>query len=103
MESCQEECSSTRTIHRHTSTVAMAAIQNCGFQLVEDPTYSPDLAQSSRKYYLFPKIKKELDGHHFAIDDNAMNTVDQFLRDQKDALLQKGYVCSMTVGLSVLM
>ena len=30
----------------HRSTVAMAAIQKCGFQLVEDPPYSPDLAPS---------------------------------------------------------
>ena len=33
----------------HTSTVAMATTQKCGFQLVEDPPYSPDLAPSSRK------------------------------------------------------
>ena len=30
----------------HTSTVAMTAIQKCGFHLVEDPPYSPDLAPS---------------------------------------------------------
>ena len=47
----------------HTSTVVMAAIQKCGFQRVEDPPYSPDLAHSD--YYLFPKLKKELGGHHF--------------------------------------
>ena len=34
----------------HSITVAMAAIQKCGFQLVHDPTYSLD-------YYLFPKMK----------------------------------------------
>ena len=37
------------------STVAMAAIQKYGFQLVKDPPYSPDLAPSD--YYLFPKMK----------------------------------------------
>ena len=58
----------------HTSTVAMAANQKCGFQLVEDPHYSPDLNPSD--YYLFPKTKKELDGHHFALDDDVMNSVD---------------------------
>ena len=36
------------------STVALAAIQKCGFQLVEHPPYSPDLASSD--YYLFPKM-----------------------------------------------
>ena len=39
----------------HRSTLAMAAIQKCGFQLVNDPPYSPDLAPSV--HYLFPKIR----------------------------------------------
>ena len=63
----------------HRSTVAMAAIQNCGFELVEHPLYSHDLAPSD--YYLFQKIQKELGGHPFARDD-VMNAVDHFLRDQ---------------------
>ena len=54
----------------HRSTLAMAAIQNCGFQLVNDPPYSPVLAPSV--HYLFPKMKKELGGHHFARDDYVM-------------------------------
>ena len=33
----------------HTSTVAMAAIQKCGFQLVEHPPCSPDLAPSENE------------------------------------------------------
>ena len=44
-----------RSALQHTSKVAMAAIQICGFQLVEDPPYSPDLAPSD--YYLFPEMK----------------------------------------------
>ena len=35
-----------------------------------------DLAPSD--YYLFPKMIKELGGHHFAIDDNVMNAVVHF-------------------------
>ena len=70
------------------STVAMAAIQKCGFQLVVDPPYSPDLASSD--YYLFPKIKKQLHDHHFARDDDVMNTVDHFLRVQNGAFYTEG-------------
>ena len=55
--------------------MAMAAIQKCGFLLVEDPPYSPDLDPPD--YYLFPKIKKEHGDHHFARDDDVMNSVDQ--------------------------
>ena len=79
----------------HMSTVAMAAIQKCGFQLVEDPPYSPDLAPSD--YYLFPKIKIEIGGPHFAPDDDVMNAVNQFLKDQN------GTFYTMTAGPSVLM
>ena len=70
------------------STVAMAAIQNCGFQLVEDPPYSPDLVPSD--YYLSPKMKKELGGHHFATYDDVMNAVDHFLRDKNGAFDTEG-------------
>ena len=65
------------------STLAMAAIQKCGFQRVEDSPYSPDLDPSD--YYLFSKMKKDLGSHHFAIYDDLMNAVDHFLRDQNGA------------------
>ena len=47
----------------------------------------PDLAPSD--YYLFPKMKKELSGHHFARYDD-MNAVDHFLRDQNGAFYTEG-------------
>ena len=40
----------------HKSAMALAAIHDCSFQLVEHLTYSPDLAPSH--YYLFPRWKK---------------------------------------------
>ena len=66
----------------------MATIQKYGFQLVEDPHYSPDLAPSD--YYLFPKKKKELGGHHFTRDDDVMNAVNHFLRNQNGAFYTEG-------------
>ena len=66
----------------------MAAIQKCGFQLVEDPLYSPDMAPSD--YHQFPKIKQELAVHHFASDDDVMNAVDHFLMDQNYAFYSEG-------------
>jgi len=38
------------------SLVAMSAIRDCGFELVDHPYYSPDLALSN--CYLFPNMKK---------------------------------------------
>ena len=66
----------------------MASIQKCGFQLVEHPPYSPDLAASD--YYLFQKMKMELSGHHFARDDDVMNAEDHFLRDHNDTFYKEG-------------
>ena len=71
----------------HMFTVAMAAIQKCGFQLVEDPPYFPDLAPSD--YYLFPKMKKQLGGYHFARDD-SLSAMDHFIRDQNGAFYTEG-------------
>ena len=40
----------------HKSVVVMATVCDCGFELVDHPPYSPDLAPSD--YYLIPKMKK---------------------------------------------
>ena len=39
----------------HESVVAMAAVCDCGIELVDDPPYSPDLTPSD--YFLFPTWK----------------------------------------------
>ncbi|CAH2086943.1 unnamed protein product [Euphydryas editha] len=46
----------------HKSRVALAALLKVGFDILNQPPYSPDLAPSD--YYLFPKIKKELRGEY---------------------------------------
>ena len=40
----------------HKSVVAMAAVRDCSFELVDHPPYSPDLAPSD--YFLFPNMEK---------------------------------------------
>ncbi|GLD62679.1 histone-lysine N-methyltransferase SETMAR-like protein [Lates japonicus] len=42
----------------HKSVVAMAAVRDCGFELVNDPPYFPDLAPSD--YFLFPNMMMRL-------------------------------------------
>ena len=42
----------------HKNRVALDALQKVGFDILNHPPYSPDLAPSD--YYLFPKMKKEL-------------------------------------------
>lgn len=42
----------------HKSRVALAVLHKVGFDILNHPPYSPDLAPSDN--YLFPKLKKEL-------------------------------------------
>lgn len=59
----------------HKSCVAMAAIHEAGFNLLDHPPYSPDLAPSD--YRLFPKLKEYLRGKKFSSDnevEEAVNT-----------------------------
>ena len=64
----------------HKSVVAMAAINDCGFELVQHPPYSPDLAPSD--FHLFPKLKKAISGSHFQSDDDVILAVEDFLEGQ---------------------
>ena len=72
----------------HTSTVTTSAIQKYGFELVEDPPYSPDLPPSD--YYLFPKMKSELDRHHFVREDYVINAVDHFPNNENGTYYIEG-------------
>ena len=72
----------------HTSMVAMAAARDCGFQLVDHPPYSPDLAPSD--YFFFPNMKKHLAGHRFTTDDEVIAAVEEFFGDQNQAAFTSG-------------
>jgi histone-lysine N-methyltransferase SETMAR len=50
----------------HMSAKSQAAIQQCGFQQLNHPPYSPDLAPSD--YFLFRVMKKFLRGKRFSSD-----------------------------------
>jgi histone-lysine N-methyltransferase SETMAR len=49
----------------HNSNVAMEAMHKCGFQMLNHPPYSPDLAPCD--YYLFPNMKKDLRGRNLRV------------------------------------
>ena len=52
----------------------MAAISTAGFELLDHPPYSPDLAPSD--YRLFPKLKEHLRGKKFSFDNEVMQRLD---------------------------
>ena len=51
-----------------------------GFQFLDHPTYSPDLALSD--YYLFPGLKKQLKGCHFLSDAEVIAVAETWLDGQ---------------------
>jgi histone-lysine N-methyltransferase SETMAR len=51
----------------HTAAIAKAAVKECGFEEIEHPPYSRDLAPSD--YYLFSKLKKDLRDKKFDNDE----------------------------------
>jgi len=64
----------------HTSAVAMAAIRECGFELLSPPPYSPDLAPSD--YHVFRSLKDSLRGHSFGCDQEVIDTINDWLELQ---------------------
>ena len=48
-----------------------------GFQCLDHPLYSPDLAPSD--YHLFPGLQKQLKGRHFSSDAEVIAAAETFL------------------------
>ena len=72
----------------HKSVIAMAAIHDCGFKLIEHPPYAPDLAPLD--FHLFPKLKTAISGTHFQSDDDVIHAVDDFLNGQEKDFFKSG-------------
>ena len=72
----------------HKFVIAMAAIHDYGFKLVEHPPYSPDLAPSD--FHLFPKLKTANSGTHFQSDDDIIHAVDDSLNGQEKDFFKSG-------------
>ena len=51
-----------------------------GFQCLDLPPYSPDLAPSD--YYLSPGLKKQLEGHHFSSNAEVIGAAETWLEGQ---------------------
>ena len=61
----------------HKSMVAMAAMRDCGFELIDHPPYSPDLAPSD--FHLFPNMKKHLARKQYRSNDEVISAIEDFL------------------------
>ena len=57
----------------HTSQVAMIAATECGFEILPNPPYSPDMAPSD--LYLFPKLKSHLRGTQYGSSEGVIEAI----------------------------
>jgi len=81
----------------HISAKSQAAIWQCGFQQLNHPPYSPDLAPSD--YFLFRVMKKFLRGKRFSSDEEVKEAVTTWFEEQsKDFIFQGEKVVATKVG-----
>ena len=72
----------------HKAKVAQDAIQQCGFEELRHPPYSPDLAPSD--YYLFRHLKKHLRGTRYFDNEELQWATEDWLRGQSDCFYSQG-------------
>jgi len=61
----------------HQALATQKKLAYLGFQYLDHPPYSPDLAPSN--YHLFPGLKKQLKGRHFSSDAEVIAAVETWL------------------------
>ena len=69
----------------HLALATQKKLAYLGFQCLDHPPYSPDLALSD--YRLFPGFKKQLKNHHFSSDTEVTAAVETWLDGQPEFFL----------------
>ena len=64
----------------HWALATQKKLAYLGFQCLDNPAYSSNLAPSD--YHLFPGLKKQLKGHHFLSDAEVIAAADTWLDGQ---------------------
>lgn len=72
----------------HTARIAKAAVRDCGFEEINHPPYSPDLAPSD--YFLFPNLKKDLRGKRFSDDEELKAAINSHFSDKEESYFLQG-------------
>ena len=72
----------------HKSRLSMAAIHECGFQLINHPLYSPDLAPSD--YFLFGDLKQHIRGTRFRDDNELQLAVEEHFGSRDKSYFSNG-------------
>ena len=72
----------------HKSLVAIFAVHDCSFKLIDHLPYSPVLARLD--YFLFPNLKKHLAGKRYESDDDIISAVEDFFEGQEENFYSTG-------------
>ena len=70
----------------HTDSNTVETINHLGFEVLEHPAYSPDLAPSG--YHLFGLLKNALRGRRFSTEKDVREAVHKWLHDQTKTFLE---------------
>ncbi|PNF43973.1 hypothetical protein B7P43_G00914 [Cryptotermes secundus] len=71
----------------HTAKTTMETLRKLKWNLLTHPPYSPDLAPSD--FYLFGRLKSDLQGMRFVDNDAIIQTVREWIRRQPQAFFEK--------------
>jgi len=63
----------------HVARKILELLVKIGWDILEHPPYSPDLAPSD--YHVFPALKEHLSGQRFENDEEVTEAVNRFLRE----------------------
>jgi histone-lysine N-methyltransferase SETMAR len=72
----------------HRALATQKELAYLGFQCLDHPHYSPDLAPSD--YHLFPGLKKQLNGCHFSSDTEVIAAAETWLDGQPSDFFLSG-------------
>jgi len=64
----------------HRALATQKQLADLGFQCLNHPPYSPDLASS--EYRVLPGLKKQLNGRHFSSDEEVIAAAETWLDGQ---------------------
>lgn len=72
----------------HTAQASVVAAHRLGYELLQHPPYSPDLAPSD--FFLFPEMKKPLRGRRFDDREDAIFEVEQWFSSKAEDFYKEG-------------
>ena len=75
----------------HRALATQKKLAYLGFQRLDHPPYSPDLAPSD--YHLFPGLKRQLKGRHFSSNTGVVAAVETWLDGQTSDFFLFGVAC----------